>query len=121
MPFDPAIVPLSLPALPEQPLVSVLIPNYNYGHYVGRALDSLLAQSYPHFEGIVCDDGSTDDSRAIVARYAGRDARIRLLAKENGGVASALNAAYRQCRGDIVCLLDADDFFASGKLERVVA
>ncbi len=121
MPFDPAIVPLSLPALPAQPLVSVLIANYNYGHYVGRALDSLLAQSYPHFEGIVCDDGSTDDSRAIVARYAGRDARIRLLAKENGGVASALNAAYRQCRGDVVCLLDADDFFTAGKLERVVA
>ena len=121
MPPDSAIVPLSLPALPEQPLVSVLIANYNYGHYLRRALDSLLAQSYRHFEGIVCDDGSTDDSREVVARYAQRDARIRLLAKENGGVASALNMAYRACRGDVVCLLDADDFFASAKLERLVA
>ena len=115
------IVPLPLPALPAQPLVSVLIANYNYGHFIGRSLDSLLAQSYPHFEGIVCDDGSTDDSREVVARYASRDARIRLLEKENGGVASALNAAYHASRGDVVCLLDADDFFAPDKLEQVVA
>ena len=121
MPSDPVIVPLPLSALPAQPLVSVLIANYNYGHFIDRALDSLLAQSYRHFEGLVCDDGSTDDSREVVARYAGRDARIRLLEKENGGVASALNMAYRACRGDVVCLLDADDFFASAKLERLVA
>ena len=121
MPSDPVIVPLPLSALPAQPLVSVLIANYNYGHFIDRALDSLLAQSYRHFEGIVCDDGSTDDSREVVARYAGRDARIRLLEKENGGVASALNMAYRACRGDVVCLLDADDFFASAKLERLVS
>jgi len=121
MPSDPVIVPLRLPALPAQPLVSVLVANYNYGHFIGRALDSLLAQSYRHFEGIVCDDGSTDDSREVVAHYAQREARIRLLTKENGGVASALNMAYRACRGDVVCLLDADDFFASYKLERVVA
>ncbi len=112
MPSAPDIVPLRLPALPAQPLVSELVATYNYGHFIGRALDSLLVQSYPHFEGMVCDDGSTDDSREVVARYAQRDARIRLLEKENGGVASALNMAYRACRGDIVCLLDADDFFA---------
>ena len=102
MPSAPVIVPLPLSALPAQPLVSVLIANYNYGRFIDRALDSLLAQSYRHFEGIVCDDGSTDDSREVVARYARRDARIRLLEKENGGVASALNMAYRACRGDVV-------------------
>ncbi len=121
MPSAPVIVPLPLSALPAQPLVSVLIANYNYGRFIDRALDSLLAQSYRHFAGFVCDDGSPDDSREVVARYAQRDARIRLLEKENGGVASALNMAYRACRGDVVCLLDADDFFASAKLERIVA
>lgn len=115
------IVPLSLPALPAQPVVSVLIASYNYGHFIGRTLDSVLAQSYRDFEVIVCDDGSTDDSREVATRYAGRDARIRLIEKENGGVASALNRAYQACRGDVVCLLDADDFFAPEKLERVVA
>lgn len=121
MPSRTAVIPLPLAALPAQPLVSVLIANYNYGRFISRALDSLLAQSYPSFEGIVCDDGSTDDSREIVGRYAAREARIRLLAQQNGGVASALNAAYQACRGDVVCLLDADDFFAAEKLERVVA
>ena len=113
--------PLALPALPAQPLVSVLIASYNYEAFLGEALESVLAQSYPHFEGIVCDDGSTDGSRAVAARYAERDARIRLIAKDNGGVASALNAAYAACQGDIVALLDADDFFAPDKLARVVA
>ncbi len=112
---------IALPALPAQPLVSVLIASYNYEAYLGEALESVLAQSYPHFEAIVCDDGSTDGSRAVAARFAGRDARIRLIAKDNGGVASALNAAYAACRGDIVALLDADDGFAPDKLERVVA
>ena len=107
--------------MPAEPLVSVLIASYNYEAYLGEALESLLAQSYPHFEAIVCDDGSTDGSRVVAARYAERDARIRLLAKDNGGVASALNAAYAACRGDVVALLDADDVFASNKLARVVA
>ena len=112
---------ITFPALPPQPLVSVLIASYNYEAYLGEALESLLAQSYRHFEAIVCDDGSTDGSRAVAARYAEKDARIRLLAKDNGGVASALNAAYAACRGDIIALLDADDVFAPDKLARVVA
>ncbi len=120
MPDDLLTLPLPLPALPEAPLVSVLTASYNYARYLGRALESLLAQSYPHFEAVVCDDGSTDGSRDVAERYARRDPRIRLLAKENGGVASALNAAYRAARGEVVCLLDADDFFAPQKLARVV-
>jgi cellulose synthase/poly-beta-1,6-N-acetylglucosamine synthase-like glycosyltransferase len=50
--------PIELPPLPENPLVSVLVPNYNYARYVGEALESVLSQTYPHFEIIVCDDGS---------------------------------------------------------------
>jgi glycosyltransferase involved in cell wall biosynthesis len=112
--------PMELPPLEARPLVSVLVANYNYGRYIGEALDSVLQQTYSNFEVIVCDDGSTDDSREVVARYCDQDARIRLVAKENGGEASALNAAYAASRGEIICLLDADDVFLPQKLERVV-
>jgi glycosyltransferase involved in cell wall biosynthesis len=112
--------PIKLPPLGAEPLVSILVANYNYGRYIGQALDSVLQQTYPNFEIIVCDDGSTDDSREIVARYCSRDARIRLVAQENGGMVSALNAAYRPSQGEIICQLDADDLFLPRKLERVV-
>jgi glycosyltransferase involved in cell wall biosynthesis len=112
--------PIELPPLPNQPLVSILMANYNYGRYIGEALHSALRQTYPHFEVIVCDDGSTDDSREVVSRYCERDPRIRLLTKENGGLASALNCAFAASQGEIVCLLDADDIFLPEKLEHVV-
>jgi glycosyltransferase involved in cell wall biosynthesis len=112
--------PIPLPGLPEQPLVSVLVASYNYEHYLGRALGSVLAQTYARWECIVCDDGSTDDSADMAARYARHDERIRLIAQPNGGVASALNRAYQASVGDIICLLDADDFFVPDKLSQVV-
>jgi len=96
------------------------MPNYNYGRYIGEALDSVWQQTYSNFEVIICDDGSTDDSRQVVARYRAQDKRIRLVAKENGGLASALNAAYAASHGKIICLLDADDVFLPQKVERVV-
>jgi len=113
--------PVELYALPANPLVSVLTANYNYADYLCEALDSALGQTYSNFELIVCDDGSKDDSCQIVERYARRDPRIRLIRKENGGVSSALNAAYRESKGEIVCLLDADDRFMPEKLEMVVS
>ena len=113
-------LPLPLPPLPEAPLVSVLMPNYNYARFIGDALDSVQAQAYAGWEVIVCDDGSTDSSRAVVERYLRRDGRIRLLPKDNGGVASALNAAFREAQGEILCLLDADDTFLPGKVDAVV-
>jgi hypothetical protein len=102
-------------------LISVLIANYNYGLFVGAAIESVLRQSYGNFEIVVCDDGSTDDSRDVIRDYADRyPSLVRFIAKENDGVASALNAAYAASRGDIVSLLDADDLFAATKLQRVV-
>lgn len=110
---------VDLRPLPATPLVSMLTPNYNYARYLGEAIESALAQTYTNFEMIVCDDGSTDNSCEIVERYAQHDARIKLIRKENGGVASALNAAYRESKGEIICLLDADDRFLPQKLEMV--
>ena len=117
----PTVEPMALPSLPARPLVSVLIPNYNYARFLPAALDALLAQTYPHFEAVVLDDGSTDDSAAVVQGYADRDARIRLVRQANAGQNAAVNACFTQLTGDVVCLLDADDVFAPDKIERVVA
>jgi glycosyltransferase involved in cell wall biosynthesis len=81
----------------------------------------MLAQSYPHFEVIVCDDGSSDDSCAAIERYVKQDHRFQLICKDNGGVPSALNAAYAAAKGEIICLLDTDDVFYPHKLEKIVS
>ncbi len=112
--------PVSLGPLPENPLVSVLTANYNYAAFLGEAIESVLAQIYTNFEMIVCDDGSTDKSCEVVEKYGQRDPRVRLLRQQNGGQASAWNTAYRECRGDIICFLDADDRYLPEKLEVVV-
>lgn len=112
--------PIKLPPLPENPLVSVLIANYNYARYVGEAIESVLSQTYPHFEIIVCDDGSTDNSCKVIETYVQKDSRVTLIPKQNGGVATALNAAYRASKGEIVCILDADDVWMPNKLQKVV-
>lgn len=112
--------PVALAPLCENPLVSVLTVNYNYARYLGEAIESVLSQTYTNFEMIVCDDGSTDDSCEVAEHYAQRDPRIRLVRKQNGGQVSASNAAYRECRGEIVCFLDSDDRYLPEKLETVV-
>ena len=88
-------------------LVSIIINNFNYARFLGAAIDSALAQAHRETEVIVVDDGSTDDSRDVIARY-GR--RVRAVLKENGGQASAFNAGFAVSRGEVVLFLDADDF-----------
>ncbi len=112
--------PIALNPLPPCPLVSVLIANHNYARFVGRAIESVLSQTYEHVEVCVCDDGSTDNSVAVIAGYAARDPRVLVRCQENGGQASAWNAAFAASRGDVICLLDADDAFAPTKVEEVV-
>lgn len=98
-------------------LVSIMINNYNYARYLPEAIDSALAQTYPHTEVVVVDDGSTDDSRRVIAGYGGR---VIPVFKENGGQASAFNAGFEACRGRLICFLDADDMFVPEKVARVV-
>jgi glycosyltransferase involved in cell wall biosynthesis len=100
-----------------QPCVSILINNYNYERYLREAIDSALNQTYPNTEVIVVDDGSTDNSREIIAIY---ENKIIPVYKENGGQASALNAGFAVSRGEIVCLLDSDDVWLPQKVEKVV-
>ena len=112
--------PMTLQAVCSEPLVSILIANFNYAKYVGQAIESVLQQSYQNFEIIVCDDGSTDNSRDVIQRYVARDPRVILVGRANGGQAAAWNAAYARSKGDIICILDSDDFFAPKKIEKVV-
>jgi glycosyltransferase involved in cell wall biosynthesis len=114
------LTPMALPPLPENPLVSVLIGNYNYAQYIAAAIDSVIAQDYQHFEICICDDGSTDSSVAVMQQYAAREPRIKLVVQKNLGQASALNAAWRLASGDLVALLDSDDVWLPSKLARVV-
>jgi glycosyltransferase involved in cell wall biosynthesis len=93
-------------AQPGQPLVSVVITNYNYSRYLRSAIDGVLAQTWSHVEVIVVDDGSTDNSREIIESYG---ARVASVLKANGGHGSAVNAGFAASRGEIVMFLDSDD------------
>jgi glycosyltransferase involved in cell wall biosynthesis len=94
-----------------------LINNYNYQQFLGEAIDSALSQTYEPIEVIVVDDGSTDNSREIIASYG---SRIIPVLKENGGQASAYNAGFAASSGEILCLLDSDDVFLPEKVRRLV-
>lgn len=102
----------------DSPLVSILINNYNYEAFLADAIDSALAQSYSKVEVVVVDDGSTDASIEVIERYGDR---ITPVLKQNGGQGSAFNAGLVASRGEIICLLDADDYFSPDKVEKVVA
>ena len=102
-------------------LVSVVIPTYNRAYCIERAIDSVLAQTHRHVDVIVVDDGSKDDTRELIARRYGGDARVRYIYQENRGVTGARNAGLRQVRGDYVALLDSDDIWKFWKLELQVA
>jgi glycosyltransferase involved in cell wall biosynthesis len=98
-------------------LVTVLINNYNYGRFLREAIDSALYQTYSHLEVIVVDDGSSDESRELIASYG--KALIPIF-KNNGGQASAFNAGIAASRGELICFLDADDFLHPAKVESVI-
>ena len=101
----------------NQPLVSVIIPTYNRAQILRETLDSVLAQSYPAIEIVVVDDGSTDDTAAVVAQYAGRARHIR---QRNQGVEMARNKGIRVSTGDYLTFLDDDDLMLPSKIERQV-
>ena len=87
--------------------VSVIIPLYNKGEHVGRALDSVFSQTYKDFEVVVVDDGSSDEGPDIVRKY--NDTRLRLIQQDNFGPGAARNRGIRETTGHYVAFLDADD------------
>lgn len=111
---------MELDPLSEHPLVSILTSNYNYARFLTDAAESVFAQTYTHFEWIICDDGSSDESVAVMSRLAERDSRIRCIAKGNAGQASGLNAAFAACSGELLVFLDSDDMFHPHKLQAMI-
>ncbi len=92
------------------PKISVIIPVYKVEKYVGRCLDSVLGQTFADWEAVCVNDGSPDRSREILAEYALKDSRIRIVDKPNGGLSDARNAGMAQAAGEYVVFLDSDDF-----------
>lgn len=98
-------------------LFSVIVPIYNVEKYLRRCIDSVLAQSFGDYELILVDDGSPDNCPAICDEYAERDARIKVIHKENGGLVSARQAGIKEAVGDYVFHLDGDDALCDDALE----
>lgn len=98
-----------LKACLNRPLVSIIVPVYNSEQYLAECLDSILNQTYPDLDIICVNDGSTDNSAAILQQYAEKDSRIRIITKENGGLSSARNAGLEVATGAWVTGVDSDD------------
>ncbi len=90
--------------------VSVIVPVYNAGGYLSQCVESILGQTQKNIEIILVDDGSTDGSGKALDAYAGRDPRVRVIHKENGGLVSAWSTGAEASRGDYLCFVDSDDW-----------
>lgn len=101
-------------------LVSVIIPAYNYAGYMGECLESVLKQTYSHWECIVIDNGSTDNTAELVNTFVQKDDRIKYYFTQQKGVSFARNMAVELCKGDFILPLDADDKIGSEYLEKAV-
>ena len=104
----------------NHPIISILIPNYNRGELLRETLDSCLAQTYPHWEALVVDDGSDDSSDAVGREYAAKDQRITYekRALTPSGAPACRNQAFQRSRGSYVIFLDSDDLLAPFCLEQ---
>ncbi|MEO0376421.1 MAG: glycosyltransferase family 2 protein [Cyanobacteria bacterium P01_A01_bin.17] len=101
----------------NQPLVSIVIDNYNYAQFLRQAIDSALNQDRQDVEVIIVDDGSTDDSAAVIAEYGDR---IHAIFQPNGKQAAALNTGFSASKGDIILFLDADDYLLPDAVNQIV-
>lgn len=104
----------------KNPLVSIILDNYNYADFLGEAIESVLNQTYSNYEILLVDDGSTDHSKEIIQQYVLRCDKIIPIFKENGGQTSAFNTAFKEAHGEIIALLDSDDYWYPQKLEKIV-
>ena len=99
--------------------VSLIIPVYNVAPYLAQCLDSILAQTMPDIELICINDGSTDESGAILQGYAAKDGRIKIINQKNQGVSAARNAGLKAVRADYVMFVDSDDYMAPDMVEKL--
>lgn len=100
--------------------ISIIIPIYNTGEKLYRCLDSVKSQIYPDFECLMIDDGSTDESPAIIDQYASKDSRFLAVHKRNGGVSSARNVGLDKAKGEWIIFADSDDLLLPDHLEKML-
>ncbi|WP_375341514.1 glycosyltransferase family 2 protein [Planktothricoides raciborskii] len=102
----------------QTPEVSVIIPAYNGSRYIQQAIESVFTQTYPNWELIIVDDGSTDNTQQVVQQYG---QKLRYFYQENQGVAAARNRGILEAQGELIAFLDQDDWFLPDKLTQQVA
>jgi len=100
------------------PVITVLMPVFNGGRFIGEAIESILGQTFTDFELLVINDGSTDDSLAVIGEYAARDRRIRVVSRENRGLVATLNEGLGLARGAYLARMDCDDISLPARLRR---
>ena len=103
------------------PAISVAMSVYNGERFLAEAIGSVLAQTFTDFEFLILDDGSRDGTRAIIADYASRDARIRPILRENRGLVVSLNQLLAEARAPLVARMDADDVCLPERFARQIA
>ncbi|MBQ8684595.1 MAG: glycosyltransferase [Clostridia bacterium] len=101
-------------------LVSIIIPVYNVEKYLPICIESVVNQTYRALELLLIDDGSTDNSGKICDEYAGKDSRIKVLHKENGGVSLARNIGLDKASGEYIAFIDSDDIIEADMIERLI-
>lgn len=106
----------------SKPLVSIITPTYNHEKFIGECIESVLAQTYPHWQQIIIDDGSTDRTEDIIAQY--KDKRIKYARQENVGIwrlSETYNRALEISQGELIAVLEGDDFWPPNKLEKQIS
>lgn len=104
-----------------QRMISVVVPVYNMEKFLGRCLDSLIAQTIKDFEVLLIDDGSTDSSAEICKKYAKSDQKIKYVYKQNGGLSDARNTAIKIAKGEYITFIDSDDYVHETYLEYLLS
>lgn len=102
-----------------QPEISVIIPVYNVERYINKCIDSILCQTFNNFELLLIDDGSKDNSGAILDEYQDKDSRVCVIHKKNSGVSSTRNIGLDKAKGDFIVFVDSDDYVSADYLERL--
>ena len=106
--------------MPQDKLISIIVPVYNTEKYIDKCIQSILSQTYKIFELLLIDDGSTDNSGAICDNYAKKDDRVKVFHKVNGGQATARNLALQIILGEYVGFVDADDWIEPNMFEELI-
>ena len=97
-------------------MFSIIIPTYNRAHLISKGIDSILAQTFENWELIIVDDGSTDNTKELIASYQEKDARIRYIYQENSERSAARNNGIDKAKGNYICFLDSDDYYLPNHL-----